>query len=319
MYIKPDTARNYKGFDYSKYLKSKNIYGTIEVKYLDIIDKGKINIFSKVANNVRNDLIKRIEKIFKNSDIVEGILLGNKTDFDETLISSFQRAGLSHVLAVSGMHLSYIILGLNYLLKNFSVKTKYIFLIFSIIIFMAIINYTPSITRAGIMSILILISKLIYRKNDFITTICLSLLINLIFNPFSILDIGLQLSYLSTIGIIVFINYFEEIFKKQNLNKYIISNLSISFSAQIFILPIIITNYYNISLSFLISNILTMPFIISILLGGYLILFLSYIFFYVAIKCSCLIDGLAFLLKKIIEIISKINFLNISVTPPNIF
>ncbi len=77
--------------------------------------------------------------------------------------------------------------------------------IFFLLVFMAITNFTPSVTRACIMAVLTLFSGIIYRKSDVYTNISVAALITLIFNPYSLLDLGFQLSYGGTIGIIIFI------------------------------------------------------------------------------------------------------------------
>ena len=139
------------------------------------------------------------------ASMVKGLILGNNREIQEDVKTAFSNAGISHVLAVSGMHVTYIILGISISLKKVIGKRKSnIFTIFIIIFYMFITNFSPSITRAGIMSILYIFSNIIHRKSDILTSISFSLLIILIYNPFLIMNLGLQLSYGGTIGIILF-------------------------------------------------------------------------------------------------------------------
>ena len=93
-------------------------------------------------------------------------MLGYKNDISEEIQENFRNASMAHILAVSGMHISYIVLGINITFKKIiGKKSIHIFLSILILIFyMFITNFSPSITRAGIMGILYLISKIIYRK-----------------------------------------------------------------------------------------------------------------------------------------------------------
>ena len=116
------------------------------------------------------------------------------------MYKNFRVANISHILAVSGMHVSYIIIGCNILFEKNMGKRKSKYIIIAIlIIYMFVTRFSPSIVRATIMGILFMMSKIVYRKNDVWTSISLSLLIILVFNPYIIMNIGLQLSYIGTI------------------------------------------------------------------------------------------------------------------------
>ena len=95
-------------------------------------------------------------------------------------------------------------MGLNYLISinKMPKKSGYIFTIFVLIAFIFITNFSLSVIRACIMSIILILSKLFYRKSDILNTISISILIIIIFNPYSINSVSMQLSYLGTIGVI---------------------------------------------------------------------------------------------------------------------
>ena len=111
-YFKPSKAKNYKGFDYSNYLKSKKIYGTIKVSNVEILKNKKINPIFLIFNNMRNVIKNKVNELLPKdtSGLLIGILLGNKEGIDEETVKNFRNSNLSHVLAVSGMHTSYVIL-----------------------------------------------------------------------------------------------------------------------------------------------------------------------------------------------------------------
>ena len=258
-YKKPEIQRNYKGFNYSDYLKQLKIYGTIKCSKVEITNHNQANKIFQITNQISMKLINNTKNIFdeETSSILLGLILGNKTDIDENTQENFKNASMAHVLAVSGMHIAYVILGINILFKKILGKRNtYIFSIIILIFYMFITNFSPSVTRAGIMGILILVSKIIYRKNDIYTSMAISLFVILIYNPFLILNAGLQLSYGGVIGIIIFnksiIKILENIKIKNKVYKYkikpVIQNIldkikeiiSVSISVQVFIFPIIL-------------------------------------------------------------------------------
>lgn len=278
-YLIPSKARNYKGFDYREYLKTKKIYGTIKLDSYKIIEKNNLNYFLILSNKIRGVIINKSNVLLpkETSTLLNGILLGDKSEISEDIIENFKESNLSHLLAVSGAHTGYIILGVTFLLNrsHFSKKWVYVVTIFSLILYMFITNFAVSVVRACLMSIFVLMANLFYRKSDLANTISLSLLIILIVNPFSINEIGLQLSYLGTIGIILLSKNIENILIKIKLNKSFAKLLSVTVSAQCLIMPIMALKFNKISFTFFISNILASPLLGINIILGFITIFIS--------------------------------------------
>ena len=206
-FSKGSEQRNYGGFNYQLYLKSVNIYGTLEVEHYKTISSDNVTIIEKIINYIKLSINKNVENILedKYEQIVKGLILGDISNLDESLKEKFQIANISHVLAVSGMHIIYIIIGIEWGFKRLLGKrnVKYV-VIFGLLFYMSLTGFTSSIVRAGIMGIINIVAFLVYRKKDIWTSIGISLLCILIENPYAITSVGLQLSYLGTIGIIMF-------------------------------------------------------------------------------------------------------------------
>lgn len=320
-YIRPETQRNYKGYDYSNYLKQLKIYGTIKATNVKLEGKKRANYFFQVANDISTKIISKTKKLLDKdtSSVLLGLILGYKVDIEEEKQENFKNAGMAHVLAVSGMHVTYVILGISILLKNVLGKRKnYIFCIFILIFYMFITNFSPSITRAGIMGIIMIFSKVIYRKNDIYTSISISLLLMLIYNPFLIQNLGLLLSYGGVVGIVILnktiLTALKNIRIKNKTYKYFIRPkiqtqldkikeiISISISVQIFILPIIINNLNTFNPYFLISNL-----ILSLLIGTIVIIgFLFIIIILIDTKLAIIFSKIVKIGIQILIFISKI-------------
>ena len=200
----PSKARNYEGFDMQFYYKTQKLFGNI---YASEVEKvGECFDIGKVGYDVRTNL-KNISRKYlhkENASLLLGILIGEKKEIDNTTIENFRKSSLVHILCVSGAHVTFIITWIQKGFSRFGRKRKYIFSLMSILLFLCIIGFSPSATRACIMGVIAIAGKLLFRSGDTINAISLSLLILLIYNPFLIFDIGLILSYGGTMGILLF-------------------------------------------------------------------------------------------------------------------
>lgn len=249
------------------------------------------------------------------------ILLGDKDKLSEDIQESFKTSNLSHMLAVSGAHVSYIILGLTYVLQNSIIgkKNGKIVCIIFLLAFMAITNFTPSVTRACIMAILTLLSSIIYRKSDVYTNISVAALITLIFNPYSLLDLGFQLSYGGTIGIIIFIKRIQEKKSNSKVINYIKQMALVSIYANIIIIPIMMYHFNTVSFTFIISNIMASPILGIIVITGFLFIITSITVKPLTRLIAIFIKPILSILIKISQICSKLPFSNILVVTPYMF
>lgn len=321
-YNEPDGRRNYKGFNYKEYLKTKEIYGIIECESeVQVVKTKNLNFIQLAINNLSIKIKQNMDKILlkDTKDLAVGILLGVSSDIDSEVKQNFRDCNLSHMLAISGSHLTYLILGLNLLLnkKILGIRKCKVITIIIIIIFMLIVNMSSSIVRAGICTIISILGTLIYRKSDSYTAIAISLLFSLIKNPFSLFNIGLQLSYLATLGIIIFYTMLSKIkISEGKLKKYIIENIISTLSANILILPIT-TYYFNtIPTNFLLSNLVAGPVLGISLIFELITVFISFISIKLAQIPGAVVNVCLILLTKITKIISKIP--NITVVTPKI-
>lgn len=319
-YIKPEEQRNYKGYDYKRYLKQLKIYGTIKCSQIKKISKEYSNPILQISNKI---IKNEKELLGKNrASVFLGLMLGEKDEIQEEIQEQFQNASMSHILAVSGMHTTYIILGINFLLKNKLGKNyTNIISIVVLMLYMIVTNFSPSITRAGIMGILMLLSKIVHRKNDVVNSMAISLFIILINNPFIIENLGLQLTYSATLGIILFNKRIYQMLKDIKIkNKVYLYNIkpkiekisdkvkeiiSLSISVQITILPIIIYNINILNPYFFLSNLLLSIILVPIVIVSFIFL----IFSFISIKISkMLVVPIKFSID-ILNFISKIGTL----------
>lgn len=297
------TSRNFKGFSYYDYLKTKQVYGTIKAENVERTNNKSTNTYKMCITNKRNKKAEYLKKVIEvnHLPIAQALLLGDTSLIDNQQKELFSNANLSHILAISGMHVSYVILGLGYFLKKISNRKSKYFLIVFLIFFAQFTGASPSVLRAVIMACLTLIASLIHRKSDTLNNIAFSSLIILILNPYSLFNLGFQLSFLGTLGIVLFHSQIENKLRI-SLERLIIKNqipiglklkiiiikiiqiLSVSISANILIIPVIIYNYNSFSLNFLLSNLLVTPILPVLIFSGYITLILPYTISFIPAK-----------------------------------
>ncbi len=317
-YKKPIEQRNYGGYDDKQYLRTLKIIGRVKVHQIEIMGKKQINPILQLANQVNLKIKQKIDDTFEKekASVLKALLLGDTSEIEEEVRESFQVSNISHVLAISGMHIGYIIIGLQLLLKKLMGKrnTK-IMTIIILIIYAFLTKFSPSVVRAIIMSILTIGGEIVYRKSDFWNSIAISLLVILCYNPFLILSVGLQLSYLGTIGIILFSSTIFKMFQhipirlKFNRFEKVEKMLAVSLSAQITIFPVLWYYFNSMGIYFLITNLLVSFIISPIILGG---------FFCIIINLFAVPVEIGLNLLNLISGFSQLPFSKIYLPTPNI-
>ena len=315
-------ARNEGGFDYKQYLKTKRIYKIISIKKNDIkiIEEDNSNFFDKGLYLVKKSITENIKKILpeKEANFLIAVTLGDKQELDEDIQNDFRNSSLSHILAVSGMHVSYIITGLTLILNKTKIgsnKTK-TFLILFLIFFIMLTGGTPSVQRACIMSIYMIIGSLLHRRVNTLNSIAFSSLVILIINPYNLLDIGFQLSFGGTLGIVLL---YPKIKRKIKFKSKIIDIILVTISANIIIFPIVLYHYNTISTTFLLSNLLVSFIIGIVLIFGITTIITSYIIMPLS-KVLVIIEKILIdFLLQIANMIGSIPFSQIYFITPKIY
>lgn len=318
-YEKPSIRRNYGGFDYSAYLKTKKIYGTMVGEKIDILQREQGKLILRTVNKLKISMMGKAEKLLeKDKDLLMGILIGETSELEEEIQENFRKSSLSHILAVSGMHVQYIILGMTFLLEKVAIGKRkiYILIIIILILFMLLVGFTSSVVRACIMGIILMGAKIVYRKSDIQTSIAISLLCILMNNPYAIYDFGLILSYGGTIGIILFTKPISILLKKKIPFPKLCNMTSVILSAQIVLFPILLYCFNTLSLTFLIANLFVSTLIEIITILGFVCIFSSYIIYPLASFLAIILKLLLSLLNLISEFVSQLPFSEIILPTP---
>ena len=272
----PTKSMNVGGFDYGNYLKTQGIHAICETYDFSIVNNGVYEKASPLVVgifNIREFLLKKCDTYFdkETSPFIKALLLGYDSDMSATTKNTISRSGISHVVAVSGMHLSIFMSILGFL--TYKIKGKHRRIIISclnilVAVFITILTgFSPSVKRAALMLIILNCANIVYRENDSLQALAFSVLILMLANPFTILDPSLSLSAAAVVGIIFLSERFTE---KLTFIKIKMIREIIAFSLSAQISTFLLSAYYFKSISVLgiITNILILPIIPFIMAMG---------------------------------------------------
>ncbi len=293
----PQAPNNPHQFNYQKYLlnhDTKNVFfankdSLLIIKYNELsknLEDDWYFILNKFENK-RDEIISKHSKYIKSPrlEILGGIVFGDEAiEVENQTKDDFKKAGLLHLLAASGLNVA-LIFGIWWYIASlcrFPYNLSILFGAIFVILYTFMTGFPPSILRASIMLLFVLLGKIINTKADSLALIFFVGFLILLFNPKMLFDVGFQLSFMVTIGLIVsiepLINKFEILdkrFVEKNKNKndilkyflYIFkpSNLAMTFAipfvAQIWVVPLQMHYFNNFTPFSLLANIAIVPFV----------------------------------------------------------
>ncbi len=274
-------------FSYKKYLEKQQISHQLFLDKRDFhyLKKGTLSL-KGIASNIRRKIQSSlINNGFKKNEyaIINALLLGQRQEVSKDIIKNYINAGAIHILAISGLHIGIILLILNFILKPLLKLPKGMFLrtILILIIlwsFALIAGMSASVVRAVTMFSFIAIGQTFLKKQPIEFSIITSLFILLLVHPMYLFDVGFQLSYLAVLGIVIIQPKIYELWNpKIKFVNYIWTLITVSVSAQISVLPLSLHYFNQFPLLFILSNLVIVPLLGLILIGGLLIIGLSLI------------------------------------------
>lgn len=228
-----------------------------------------------VLNALRQFFIDRLDSLFPEpaASFAAGILLGARRSIPYAVLEDFRRAGLTHILAISGYNIIILIVFVTAVFSFLPRKISTWISLAVILLFTLLVGASASVVRAAIMGSLSLFARLVGRKSSGMRALVITAGIMILFDP-SILfsDIGFQLSFAATAGILLFSKRFEFFLKKIPENFVIRTSLATTLAAQVFTTPLIFWHFGGISFIAPFANVIVLPFVPLLMLGSFLAL-----------------------------------------------
>lgn len=250
-------------FDYGRYLEKQKVYGQLFTDSINSKKVGTHKTLNYYTAKVRQKIIFNLEKSefsSKELSVLHALLLGQQQDISPDIIQAYQYAGAVHILSVSGLHVAYIYLFLNFVLKfipNYRQGRllKLIILIGCLWSFALLAGMAPAIVRAVTMFSFVSLGKYIRRHSSTLYSLIISMLFILLWNPAFLFDVGFQLSYLALYFIVWVKPMFDKLYRPTHkVKKYIWDVATVSLAAQIGVLPLSLYYFNQFPTLFIITN-----------------------------------------------------------------
>ncbi len=278
-----ESPKNPNAFDYARYMHFKNVHYQAFVRNGDwqfLEPANRYNLLV-IADRLRDRCIDILKQHFPTENelaVASALILGYRGEITEEVRNAYANTGAMHVLAVSGLHVGFVYLGISFLLGLVRTKwrhwklAKTLLEIAAIWSFALLTGASPSVLRASTMFSFIIFGKYIQGHTNIYNTLAASAFFLLCWNPYFLLDVGFQLSYLAVLGIV----YFQpKIYKLLHINNkigdYAWKLVAVSLAAQISTLPISLYYFHQFPMYFWLSGLVVVPVAVVILCGGFLL------------------------------------------------
>lgn len=259
-------ARNPGNFDQALYYARQGFYGSVWCEeILDVV--GKENLWQETLYKFKSiwerKLMNHMDKA--SYGLLSAILMGNKEQIDTDVKELYQKNGISHILAISGLHISFIGYGVYMCLKKLGMGygfsgTIAVFLLF---LYATMIGWSISVFRAFLMFLMKIGADITGRVYNMFTALVLAAVLTVAYEPLYLTEGGFYMSYLAVLGILILFPIFQTVLPK--INFFLKGGIA-SLSVSIILLPVQLYFFYKVPAYSFLSNMLVVPFV-SFLLG----------------------------------------------------
>lgn len=316
---RPGRARNENAFNYEQYLYRENIHWLVKVEQLDLtkcISK-KADFLTKVRN-LREKGVFFIKKYFpeKSAPLVSALIFGERELMDQSELENYQKLGIAHLLAISGLHVG-LVSGMLYfgairigIRKEIASK----FMLIILPIYALLTGAAPSVVRAVIMIWLVIATQILkVIKMKPVNSICIAFLLLVFYNPYYIFHVGFQLSFVVSFCLIMSASTILPRYKSRLGQLFLISLI-----AQIASLPILAYHFYEVSIISTLMNMFYVPLFSVVILPLSIIVFVIHLIFpSIASPITIILTKIITAANKFAELCAKLPFATLVIGRPN--
>ncbi|WP_339166612.1 ComEC/Rec2 family competence protein [Paenibacillus sp. FSL R5-0341] len=281
----PGEARNFGGFDYRSYLRTLHIHWLFKVKGASSVTAappeglGLFNVL-RWTDWTRHTLGSAVEQLFPepHAGYMKGLIIGIANDIDPGTYGHFSQLGLTHILAISGTHVAVYVASLLLILSWLRLTRETALTIVLILVpaYVLLSGGSPSVIRAGIMSMIGLYMARRGLARDGLQMISAAALLMMWWDPYFLLSVSFQLSFLVTAGLMIYMPLINRLFS--NWPKSLAATASVTVTAQLISFPVTILYFNQFSLLSFVANFLLVSLISAIVLPlGTVAMLLSFI------------------------------------------
>ena len=307
-----------KEFDYVNYLRKDGIFYVMRYPKIEIISSDNGNFIKNALFYVKDEFLSKMNLAIREPEslLMGGLILGEKSSFNEALRQSFVDTGTIHIVALSGYNVTIVaewimkIFSFSSFPKNFGIGAG----IITILLFVLMTGGSSTAVRAGIMASLALFARVIGRNYDVGRALVIAGVLMVLVNPFILVfDVSFQLSFIATVAVIFFSPKIEKYFLWITPRFKLRDIISVTCAAYIFVLPFILYKMGNLSLVALPANALILPFIPLTMILGFLTGFAGIVSYFLSVPLGLLSQFFLHYELFVINFFSNIPFAALSI------
>ena len=222
------------------------------------LDRSEVNIFEAIKLSAKKVMLENMGRSY--AGIGYGMIFGDKSLMDADISETYRNAGISHLLAVSGLHIGFVVTILVFILSRLKVddKVTFVLITFFLLLYLILCEFSVSAMRAFIMTVCMLYAKCRQKLYDSLSALAFALVIILLISPLSIFDISLQMSFCAVLGILLLAKPLTRIFEKV-MYKPFANALGLSLAASIGISIVTISAFEKVSVLGVFTNMVVIP------------------------------------------------------------
>ncbi len=273
----PEDPGNFGAFNYREYLARRGIFCLMRVDKPDHVQHFGVggNIVVRLALQGKARLLQVAAQTMdeRQTVVLAGMLFGNKGGIDQSVKDIFAQTGVSHVLAVSGLHMGYVLSGVLLLAGALRLPRRAVpALALVVLLFYAVMTgMGPAVVRSGIMAMLVLMAVQLGRERDWPSALALAALVILLFDPSALYEIGFQLSFAATWGILYLMPHIGELLMgRWGWPRWLGLPLGVTIAAQLATLPLLVYHFNLVTPVAPLANLLLVPLVGLVMLLGFL-------------------------------------------------
>lgn len=273
VYGEPATPAEFEDFSYKDYLARQGIHSVIRsYGNVTLLARDQGDPFRTALYAFRGRALTTIYAIFPEpaGSLLAGILVGDDSGMPRDLQDAFQATNTAHIIAISGFNIGILAGVLSTLMRRIPGKRRATLIIAGLVLYTLLVGASPSVVRATIMASLTVVAVSFYRQNEALNALAIAALVMSAQNPQVVFDPSFQLSFLATLGLILYTEPLTRGFQllleqwvTGERAKQVVGALSdsliVTVAAQITTLPLILFSFHRLSLVGLITNLLVLP------------------------------------------------------------
>lgn len=259
-------------FDYAGYLRAQGVEYRISFASVDVVETGGGHPVLRSLLWLKSSFMSALDAVLvePGGSLADGLLLGVNQGLGDALEEDFRRSGIIHIVVLSGYNIMLVVTFVMYLLSFvLPSRLRLIFGLSAIVAFASLVGFSATVVRASIMASLLLLAQTLKRSYDVLRALLLAGFVMLLVNPYLLLfDIGFQLSFMATVGIILAVPFLEKSEQPEvvtSVRGYIVATIA----TQLAVLPLLIYHIGEVSLIAVLTNVLVLPMVPIAMLGAF--------------------------------------------------